>query len=217
MRVSSRVTRGRSAAASASLGGAPVGAAQGRAEVQCMRQVRRGIFRAGRRGCVRPAGVVQREALGVGKPAVSTASVVICRTSEIFPLIRISLPDPGTRPIWRKRALRNLRSRDRARVYASGGTTGRRVLSSRTCRPALIQSGITKINPRPKILPYTPPRRSSLRGSVSTGSFTGRAGGPRQDEFSELVLTRSTPTLRPTGTRTGLRLVVRLKPVRKAL
>jgi hypothetical protein len=42
-----------------------------------------------------------------------------------------------------------------------------------------------KTCPRSKIPAYTPPRRSSLRGSVSTGSFTGRAGGPRRDEFSD--------------------------------
>ena len=64
--------------------------------------------------------------------------------------------------------------------------------------------------------PVTLPLPLFTRGFVVTGSFTGRAGGPRQDEFSDSFLTRSTPTLRPTGTRTGLRLVVRLKPVRKA-
>src|SRR3954463_15823207 len=40
----------------------------------------------------------------------------------------------------------------------------------------------------------------------------GKGGRSAAGGVFRLVLTRSTPTLRPTGTRTGLRLVVRLKP-----
>ena len=78
-------------------------------------------------------------------------------------------------------------------------------------------AGTSQILSPPQIPPLHSASPLFAQGSVWTGSFTGRAGGPRQDGFSELVLTRSTPTLRPTGTTTGLRLVVRLKPVRKAL
>ena len=41
--------------------------------------------------------------------------------------------------------------------------------------------------PRSQNLTYTLPRRSSHEGSWCTGSFTGRAGGPRQVSFSELA------------------------------
>ena len=40
-----------------------------------------------------------------------------------------------------------------------------------------------KSNPRLQIRPYSPPRRPSRKGPWCTGSFTGRAGGPRRGGF----------------------------------
>ncbi len=69
-----------------------------------------------------------------------------------------------------------------------------------------------KSNPRPQNLSYTPLRRSSPRVcGAPEASREGRAVRGRLAFWTNL--TRSAPKLRPTGTRTGLRLVVRLKPV----
>jgi hypothetical protein len=73
-----------------------------------------------------------------------------------------------------------------------------------------------KSNPRPAFADYTPltALRRRDRGAPEP-SREGRA--VRGGVAFRAAPSRSAPTLRPTGTTTGLRLVVRLKPVRRLL
>ncbi len=73
-----------------------------------------------------------------------------------------------------------------------------------------------KNNPRPSHLPYNPCHRPSLKGPCRP-AFHGKGGQSAAAWLVGAASPRSVPTLRPTGTTTGLRLVDRLKPDPEAL